>query len=76
METIFANLIRNVTGCEFTYKDSIYRSKTEVWFMDASFDGKNYRVVSIGEEGLVKLFKKHPLDQKEIPTHVLKFIVV
>ncbi len=76
MENFHANMIRNVTGKEFTYKDSFYSSKTDMWFMDATFDGTYYSVVTLGEEGIVKFFKKHPIDQKEIPTRVLKFIAV
>ena len=75
METIFANLIRNLTGKELMYKDSFFTYPTlkEAWFMDATFDGETYKVVSLGEEGVVKLFKKHPIDQNKIPTSTIKF---
>lgn len=61
METFFANLIRNVTGKEFTYNDSFYSSKTEEsLFLDVIFDGEYYQIMTFGEDGIIKLFKKHP----------------
>jgi hypothetical protein len=66
-------MIRNVTEKEFTYRDSFYSSKTQAWFTDTVFDGTPYRVVTFSEEGIMKLFKKYPLEQKEIPTQAIKF---
>lgn len=72
MEKFVSDLIRNVTGKTLYYKDSFLTSTKEVWFMDATFDEKQYRVVSFCEDGIVKMYKKHPLDQKG-PTHTIKF---
>lgn len=72
MEKLVSSLIRNVSGKTFTYKDNFPSSLTEYWFMDATFDGTSYRVVTFKDDGVVRLYKKHPLEQKE-PTHVIKF---
>lgn len=72
MEKFISNLIRSVTGKTFTYKDSFYSSETNFWFMNTTFDGKPYRVVSFSDDGVVRMYEKHPLEQKE-PTHVRDF---
>lgn len=39
---------------KFTYKDSFYSSETNFWFMNTTFDGKPYRVVSFSDDGVRK----------------------
>ena len=71
MEKLISGLIRNVTGKTFTYKDNFPSSTGEHWFMDATFDGKMYRVITFCEDGVIRLYGKHPLDQRK-PTHSIK----
>ncbi len=72
---VFAKLIMNTTGKDMTYKDSFMTSQSDWWFMDATYDGKYFRVISIGDEGVIKFYKKHPIDQN-IPTETLRLVAV
>lgn len=72
MEKLVSTLIRNATGKTLTYETYYMNDITESWFMNATFDGKTYRVITFCEDGVVKMYKKHPINQNG-PTHIIKF---
>ena len=65
-----SNLISNVTGKTLSYTSQMSPSPNEICFVDCTFDGKKYDVISFCEDGVIRLYKKHPSDK---PTHTLKF---
>lgn len=59
MDKFVANLIRNVTGEQFTYDDYIRAEENELWFIDANFGGVNYRVISYSDDTFLRFYIKH-----------------
>lgn len=76
MDRLFSNLIRNVTGKTFTYDDSIMAEENEIWFIDAEFGGIKYRVISYSDDTFLRFYVKHPLDQNNIPTRIMRWKLI
>ena len=73
-----AKLIKNITGEEIVYRDCFcaindYTRDNELWFMDAVYRGESYRVIKFVDDGYIRMYKKHPLDQNA-PTIEIKLI--
>ncbi len=60
---VIAALIGKVTGKEFTYRNCFVPGTrpSELWFTDAVFDGKEYNVVSLSDDGFIRMYLQHPL---------------
>lgn len=59
-----ANILENTTQKKMMYKDCFWGSAAEAWFSNVTYDGENYRTVIFSDNGVFRMYKKHPLDQK------------
>ena len=59
-----ANILEATTQKKMAYKDCFWGSADEAWFSNVTYDGENYRTVIFSDDGVFRMYKKHPLDQK------------
>lgn len=68
-----ANILENTTQKKMIYKDCFWGIKDEAWFSNVTYDGENYRTMTFTDDGVFRMYKKHPLDQK-LPSKEIKLV--